>query len=114
MFPRVACARFGSRAQLGFNRGALKVLPNGFHGVDRWQQLDRLMEIVKRLPPKCQQVFILARFHDMDYSEIAARCGITVKTVEKHVASIYDKLRVRSRAQVALLVSGALEPGRSA
>jgi RNA polymerase sigma factor (sigma-70 family) len=50
------------------------------------QQLDRLMEIVKRLPPKCRQVFVLSRFHHMDYSEIATRCGISVKMVEKHIA----------------------------
>jgi RNA polymerase sigma factor (sigma-70 family) len=50
------------------------------------QQLDRLMEVVRRLPPKCQQVFILSRFHDMEYSEVAVRCGISVKMVEKHVA----------------------------
>jgi RNA polymerase sigma-70 factor (ECF subfamily) len=50
------------------------------------QQLKRLMGIIERLPPKCQQVFVLSRFHDMNYPEIAARCGISVKMVEKHVA----------------------------
>jgi RNA polymerase sigma-70 factor (ECF subfamily) len=54
--------------------------------LDAEQQLDRLMEIIKRLPTKCRQVFVLSRFHDMCYSEIAARCGISVKMVEKHVA----------------------------
>jgi RNA polymerase sigma factor (sigma-70 family) len=50
------------------------------------QRLDRLMKIVGRLPTKCQQVFILSRFHDMSYPEIAVRCGISVKMVEKHIA----------------------------
>lgn len=36
---------------------------------------------------------------------IAERLSITTKTVEKHVGSIYDKLGVRSRPQVALLLS---------
>lgn len=49
------------------------------------QQLDRLMEAVKRLPGKCQQVFVLSRFHDMSYAEIAARLGISIKMVEKHI-----------------------------
>lgn len=49
------------------------------------QQLDRLMEAVKSLPPKCQQVFVLSRFHGLSYPEIAARCGISVKMVEKHI-----------------------------
>lgn len=51
------------------------------------QQLERLMEVIKGLPTKCQQVFILSRFHDMNYPEIAARCGISVKMVEKHIAN---------------------------
>jgi RNA polymerase sigma factor (sigma-70 family) len=50
------------------------------------QQLDRMMEVIKRLPSKCQQVFVLSRFHDMSYPEIATRCGISVKMVEKHIA----------------------------
>jgi RNA polymerase sigma factor (sigma-70 family) len=49
------------------------------------QQLNRLMAVVKSLPAKCQQVFILSRFHDMGYPEIAARCGISEKMVEKHI-----------------------------
>jgi RNA polymerase sigma factor (sigma-70 family) len=49
------------------------------------QQLDRLMAVIQRLPTKCQHVFVLSRFHDMSYPEIAARCGISVKMVEKHI-----------------------------
>jgi RNA polymerase sigma factor (sigma-70 family) len=49
------------------------------------QQLDRLMTVIQRLPARCQQVFILSRFHDMGYPEIAVRCGISVKMVEKHI-----------------------------
>jgi len=49
------------------------------------QQLDRLMKSVKKLPARCQQVFVLSRFHDMSYPEIAARLDISVKMVEKHI-----------------------------
>jgi RNA polymerase sigma factor (sigma-70 family) len=49
------------------------------------QQLHRLMEAIQRLPAKCQQVFVLSRFHDMGYPEIAVRLGISVKMVEKHI-----------------------------
>jgi RNA polymerase sigma-70 factor (ECF subfamily) len=50
------------------------------------QQLARLTEVIQRLPPRCQQAFVLSRFHDMGYQEIAARLKISVKMVEKHVA----------------------------
>lgn len=37
--------------------------------------------------------------------ELGERLGITKKTFEKHMASIYDKLGIRSRAQLVYLVS---------
>ncbi len=49
-----------------------------------------LREIVDReidkLPPKCRAAFILSRFEDMSYKEIAAEMNISVKTVEKHIS----------------------------
>lgn len=60
------------------------------------QQLNRLMTVIRSLPTKCQQVFILSRFHDMGYPEIAARCGISEKMVEKHIT----KALAICRAQV--------------
>ena len=50
------------------------------------QELARLTEVIQRLPPKCQQAFVLSRFHNMSYQEIADRLGISIKMVEKHVA----------------------------
>lgn len=50
------------------------------------QQLNRLLAVIQRLPTRCRQVFVLSRFQDMSYPEIAARCGISVKMVEKHIA----------------------------
>jgi RNA polymerase sigma factor (sigma-70 family) len=61
--------------------------PSPEHRLFAEQQLERLREVVERLPAKCQQVFILSRFHDMGYPEIAARCSISVKMVEKHIAN---------------------------
>jgi len=49
------------------------------------QRLNKLMVAIKSLPTKCQHVFVLSRFHDMGYPEIAARCGISEKMVEKHI-----------------------------
>ena len=50
------------------------------------EQLARLTEVIQRLPPKCQQAFVLSRFHNMGYQEIADRLRISVKMVEKHIA----------------------------
>ena len=58
------------------------------------EQLDRLMQAIQRLPPKCQQVFVLSRFHDMSYPQIAQRCGISVKMVEKHITKALEMCRI--------------------
>jgi RNA polymerase sigma factor (sigma-70 family) len=50
------------------------------------QRLARLEEIVAGMPDKRRTVFILSRIHGLRNSEIAAQCGISVKTVEKHLA----------------------------
>ena len=90
-----------ARAQPGGRHNSLDeelVLPANEPSVERRvageQQLDRLMEVIKRLPPKCQQVFVLSRFHDMSYPEIAKRCGISVKMVEKHIAKALEICRI--------------------
>jgi RNA polymerase sigma factor (sigma-70 family) len=50
------------------------------------QDLELLYEAIERLPPKCQQVFLLSRAQRMTYPEIARHCGISVKMVEKHIS----------------------------
>jgi RNA polymerase sigma factor (sigma-70 family) len=50
------------------------------------QDLGRLRETIKRLPPKCRQVFLLSRSEGMTYPQIAKHCGISVKMVEKHIS----------------------------
>jgi RNA polymerase sigma-70 factor (ECF subfamily) len=50
------------------------------------QDLELLYEAIERLPPKCQQVFLLSRAQRMTYPQIARHCGISVKMVEKHIS----------------------------
>lgn len=49
-----------------------------------------LKEIIDReidkLPPKCRMAFVLSRYEDMSYKEIAVEMEISVKTVEKHIS----------------------------
>ena len=50
------------------------------------QELEILYEAIEQLPPKCRQVFLLSRFHNMTYPQIADHRGISVKMVEKHIS----------------------------
>ena len=50
------------------------------------QELDVLVEAVRGLPDKCRLVFLLYRGRGLTMRQIAARLGISEKTVEKHIA----------------------------
>ncbi|GHN02918.1 DNA-directed RNA polymerase sigma-70 factor [Cytophagales bacterium WSM2-2] len=45
------------------------------------------------LPPACRQVFILSRYEEMSYKEIAEELDISVKTVENHIGTALKRLR---------------------
>ncbi len=45
-----------------------------------------LKRVMRRLPPQCRTAFTLRVFQDCSYKEIAGRLGISVRTVEKHLA----------------------------
>lgn len=47
--------------------------------------LRRLYMAMRSLPPRCREVFILRRFHDLTPHEIAGRLGISRNMVEKHL-----------------------------
>ncbi len=52
--------------------------------VARRQELEILQEALQSLPERCRQVFTLRRLHGVPQKEIAARLGISEKTVENH------------------------------
>ena len=59
------------------------------------QELTRLRAAILCLPPRCKKVFLLSRYENMTYPEIAAHCGITVSMVEKHISRALSELRAR-------------------
>jgi RNA polymerase sigma factor (sigma-70 family) len=48
---------------------------------------------IAALSPQCRTVFLLSRVDGLTYCEIAAHCGISVKTVEKHVSHALARVR---------------------
>jgi RNA polymerase sigma factor (sigma-70 family) len=63
------------------------------------QTLSRLMLALHDLPPRVQEAFILHRFEDMTYREIAERMGIKPKSVEA--------LIIRGLARIAVVLEAA-------
>ena len=54
------------------------------------QQID---EAVDSLPERCRLVFVLSRFENMSYREIADNLDISIKTVEHQIAKALKSLR---------------------
>ncbi|MCB0571686.1 MAG: RNA polymerase sigma-70 factor [Phaeodactylibacter sp.] len=50
-------------------------------------------QAIDRLPERCRAVFVLSRFEDMSYIEIARQLGISVKTVENQISKALKLLR---------------------
>lgn len=61
--------------------------------VEAGQDLGLLVDALERLSPKCQNVFLLSRMEGLTYQEIAVRCGISVKMVEKYMHRALGELR---------------------
>ncbi len=57
------------------------------------QEFVMLCGAIRNLPPKCRQAFILHRFYDLTYPEIAAEMGIARHTVERHMVKALARCR---------------------
>lgn len=49
------------------------------------QHAARLVAIIKALPPRCRQAFVLHRIDGLSQSEVAKQMGISTNMVEKHI-----------------------------
>jgi RNA polymerase sigma-70 factor (ECF subfamily) len=54
-----------------------------------------LTEALRQMPPRCREVYALARDHGFTYGEIAEALGIAPKTVEIHMSRTLGILRQR-------------------
>lgn len=52
-----------------------------------------ILEYIDTLPPRCRQIFIMNRIDQMKYKEISHELGISIKTVEHHVAKALRFMR---------------------
>ena len=64
-------------------------------------ELEELVnQAINLLPPKCKTVFILNRFENMKYKEVATYMGISVKTVENQMGKALRILRSYLRTYI--------------
>lgn len=58
------------------------------------KEMEELIDrAIDQLPERCRLVFVLSRFHEMSYQQIADELDISVKTVENQISKALKYLR---------------------
>lgn len=50
------------------------------------EEIEKINQTIAKLPPKCKEVFTLAKIEGLPYKEIADMLNISVKTINIHIA----------------------------
>ena len=79
---------------------ALENLPedSGFDQPDKLVEKEIEQQIaagIAELPDKCREIFVLNRYGNLKYQEIADKLQISVKTVETHMSKALQHMRIR-------------------
>ena len=61
---------------------------------------ENLLRAMEKLPEKSRMVFMLSRFDDLSYKEIAEQLEISIKTVESHMGKALRLLRKSLQAVI--------------
>jgi RNA polymerase sigma-70 factor (ECF subfamily) len=74
-------------------------------GYMEYKQLDaKIHRALSALPPQCKQAFILSRYENLSYREIAEKMKISIKTVEMHISNALKILRIELKDYQFLLI----------
>lgn len=60
---------------------------------DTFMLKEIIIDLMRQLPPKCQNIFRLTKINGLSYAETAEELGISTKTVEAQITIAYRKLR---------------------
>jgi RNA polymerase sigma-70 factor, ECF subfamily len=61
----------------------------------------KVNEALDKLPPRCKAIFLLSRFEERSYKEIAAIMGLSLKTVENQMGIALKKMRDELRTFIS-------------
>jgi RNA polymerase sigma factor (sigma-70 family) len=62
------------------------IAPDAFDTFSDREELARVLKAVETLPSQCRKVVIMRRIEDLPPAEVARRLGLSLSTVEKHLA----------------------------
>jgi len=72
------------------------VMPSDWQTADEQiisrEEMEKINRIIKSLSPRCRQCFVLAKEEEMPYKEIANLLGLSVNTVNNHIANALKQI----------------------
>jgi RNA polymerase sigma-70 factor (ECF subfamily) len=63
---------------------------------------------IEELPEKCKQIFVMNRYENLKYQEIAVKLEISVKTVETQMSKALQHMRIRLSEYLTVLLAMVL------
>ncbi len=60
---------------------------------------------ISELPEKCREIFVLNRYENLKYQEIADKLQISVKTVETQMSKALQHMRVRLTEYLSVIIA---------
>lgn len=90
------------KEELGFKLYALELLDYSYQSEKELQ--DIVQRALDKLPERCREIFVKSRIEGLKYREISEELGISVNTVENHMATALKKLRVELKDYLLLFL----------
>lgn len=69
--------------------------PGPYRSIKAQQELAIVRAALQELPPTCRDVFVMNRFDNLSYAQIASELGLSVSMIEKHVSHAITHMRKR-------------------
>jgi RNA polymerase sigma-70 factor (ECF subfamily) len=60
---------------------------------------------IQELPDKCREIFVMSRFDNLKYQEIADKLKISVKTVETQMSKALQHMRIRLAEYISVILA---------
>jgi RNA polymerase sigma-70 factor (ECF subfamily) len=68
------------------------------------QLQDKIRQAIDKLPPERKKVFLMSRFDELSYKEVAEKLNISIKTVENQIGKALKFLREELKEYIPLLL----------
>jgi RNA polymerase sigma-70 factor, ECF subfamily len=79
----------------------------GFHQTDKLIEdeiSNKIKSAIDELPEKCREVFLLSRYENLKYQQIADKLQISIKTVEAQMSKALQHMRTRLVDYITIMI----------